>query len=95
MAAALHWAIKDGLGQLGGVMYAGMIGDRFDAEPKRYRMQAAFLLQLAGAMEVACVLCPSAFLAIASISNISKNIGWLATSATRAQMHQTFALYDK
>ena len=37
LAATLNWIIKDGLGQLGGVLYAGIMNDRFDSDPKRYR----------------------------------------------------------
>ena len=33
-AAALNWVIKDGLGQLGGVAFASMINNRFDADAK-------------------------------------------------------------
>lgn len=35
---------------------------------------------------------PHLFLLLASVSNIGKNISWLASSATRAQMHNSFAL---
>lgn len=72
MAAALNWIIKDGLGQLGGVLYAGVVGDRFDSNPKRHRMRAAILMQLAGALEIVSPLWPAGFLAIASISNIGE-----------------------
>jgi len=37
VAAALNWVIKDGLGQLGGVLYAGIMSNRFDSDPKRFR----------------------------------------------------------
>ncbi|KAI9595912.1 vitamin B6 photo-protection and homoeostasis-domain-containing protein [Syncephalis fuscata] len=94
MAAALNWIIKDGLGQLGGVLYAGVVGDRFDSEPKRHRMRAAVLMQLAGAIEIVSPLWPGGFLAIASISNIGKNVAWLAAGATRTQMQQTLACHD-
>ena len=39
-AAALNWVIKDGFGQLGGVIFASSMGNRFDADPKRWRMLA-------------------------------------------------------
>ncbi|KAG9300399.1 hypothetical protein G9A89_010023 [Geosiphon pyriformis] len=92
LAAALNWIIKDGLGQLGGVAYAAFISDRFDSEPKRHRFQATVAMQLASILELITPLWPHMFLLIASISNIGKNIAWLASSATRAQMHRTFAL---
>ncbi|KAL1923666.1 uncharacterized protein VTP21DRAFT_8646 [Calcarisporiella thermophila] len=94
LAAALNWVIKDGLGQLGGVVYASFINDRFDSEPKRYRWHATVAMQCASLLEMLTPLCPGAFLLLASISNIAKNMAWLASSATRAQMHKSFMLRD-
>ncbi|KAI9139950.1 vitamin B6 photo-protection and homoeostasis-domain-containing protein [Paraphysoderma sedebokerense] len=94
LAAALNWIIKDGLGQFGGVLYASLTGSRFDSEPKKIRFNAALAMQFATVIELLTPLYPAGFLAMASISNIGKNIAWLASSATRAQMHQTFALKD-
>jgi hypothetical protein len=34
LAATTNWIIKDGFGLLGGVLYAGLMGSRFDAAPK-------------------------------------------------------------
>ncbi|KAF9581911.1 hypothetical protein BGW38_000904, partial [Lunasporangiospora selenospora] len=94
MAAALNWIIKDGLGQLGGVVYASFVSDKFDSEPKRFRFQATVAMQGANILELLTPLWPGSFLMIASISNIGKNMAWLASSATRAQMNKTFALRD-
>ncbi|KAG0013144.1 hypothetical protein BGZ82_002279 [Podila clonocystis] len=94
MAAALNWIIKDGLGQLGGVVYASFVSDKFDSEPKRFRFQATVAMQGANVLELLTPLWPGSFLVIASISNIGKNMAWLASSATRAQMNKTFALRD-
>ncbi|KAI8361034.1 vitamin B6 photo-protection and homoeostasis-domain-containing protein [Mortierella sp. GBAus27b] len=94
MAAALNWIIKDGLGQLGGVVYASFVSDKFDSEPKRFRFQATVAMQGANILELLAPLWPGSFLLIASISNIGKNMAWLASSATRAQMNKTFTLRD-
>ncbi|KAG0222450.1 hypothetical protein BGW42_006600 [Actinomortierella wolfii] len=94
MAAALNWIIKDGLGQLGGVVYASFVSDKFDSEPKRFRFQATVAMQGANVLELLSPLWPGSFLFIASVSNIGKNMAWLASSATRAQMNKTFALRD-
>lgn len=72
MAAALNWIIKDGLGQLGGVVYASFVSDKFDSEPKRFRFQATVAMQGANVLELLTPLWPGSFLAIASISNIGK-----------------------
>jgi len=70
MAAALNWIIKDGLGQLGGVVYASFVSDKFDSEPKRFRFQATVAMQGANVLELLTPLWPGSFLLIASISNI-------------------------
>ncbi|KAI8869296.1 DUF647-domain-containing protein [Ramicandelaber brevisporus] len=90
MAAALNWIIKDGLGQLGGVLYASFVSDKFDSEPKRYKFWAGAILQLATLGEILAPLAPHMFLLIGSLSNIGKNVAWLASSATRAAIHQSF-----
>lgn len=70
------------------------ISGRFDSEPKRYRFLASCALQAACLMELLTVLAPGAFLLLASVSNIGKNIAWLALSGTRAQMNQSLCLRD-
>ncbi|RKP38847.1 vitamin B6 photo-protection and homoeostasis-domain-containing protein [Dimargaris cristalligena] len=92
LAAALNWVIKDGLGQLGGVIYAFKISNRFDSDPKHYKFWSGITLQLATLLEMCTPLFPQWFLVISSVSNIGKNISWLATSAARAQMHQSFTI---
>ncbi|CAG8465616.1 11092_t:CDS:2 [Paraglomus occultum] len=94
LAAALNWVIKDGLGHLGGVFYAAFISDRFDSEPKRHRLRSVLAMQAASLLELVTPLWPHMFLLIASLSNVGKNVAWLAGSATRAQMTKTFALRD-
>ncbi|KAK9768492.1 hypothetical protein K7432_000831 [Basidiobolus ranarum] len=94
LAAALNWIIKDGLGQLGGVVYASVTSDRFDSDPKRHRFYATVAMQCASLLELTTPFFPGMFLVIASFSNIGKNIAWLASAATKAQLNKTFALRD-
>lgn len=88
MAAAVNWVLKDGIGQLGGVLYAAVFGAQFDEDPKRQRFRATATLQLATLLEVVTPLVPALFLPLASLANIGKNVAILTISATRAQMHQ-------
>ncbi|KAI9289053.1 vitamin B6 photo-protection and homoeostasis-domain-containing protein [Umbelopsis sp. AD052] len=92
LAASINWILKDGLGQLGGVLYASAISDKFDSEPRWYRFKGTLVMQAASLVELFTPLFPGAFLALASISNIGKNMAWLATSASRAHIHRTFCL---
>ena len=98
LAATANWIIKDGFGLLGGVLYAAMISSKFDAQPKRYRFIATLSLQLATFLELLTPLLTAmwspSFLILASLSNIGKNIAWLAISATRASIHKSLIRFD-
>lgn len=92
-AAALNWVLKDGLGQAGGVAFAAFIGNRFDADPKRWRLVSALVLDSATFLEVCSPLFgPKLFLPVAAIANFLKNVSWLTASATRAGIHQALAI---
>ncbi|KAL2919735.1 hypothetical protein HK105_200650 [Polyrhizophydium stewartii] len=94
LAATTNWIIKDGFGLLGGVLFAGFMGNRFDASPKYYRFLANLCIQASNLMELLTPMVPHLFLPMASLSNIGKNIGFLAASATRASMHRGFTRTD-
>jgi hypothetical protein len=94
LAATLNWVIKDGLGQLGGVVFASFVNNRFDADPKRWRLTATIAMDAASFIEMLTPLVPGYFLAVASIANVSKNISFLAASASRAAIHRSFTLQE-
>lgn len=94
LAATLNWVIKDGLGQLGGVIFASFVSNRFDSDPKRWRLTATVAMDSASFIELLTPLAPSYFLLIASVANVAKNISFLAASASRAAIHKSFALQE-
>lgn len=65
----LNWILKDGLGQLGGVIFASMVGNRFDAEPRRWRFISAIALDAACLLEIATASVPQLFLPLAALAN--------------------------
>lgn len=95
MAGALNWVLKDGMGQLGGVIFASRMGTtkRFDSNPKKWRMVAALSLDTAALLEILSPFCwnSSWVLPLACTANILKNIGFLTASASRAALHQSLA----
>lgn len=93
-AAAVNWVLKDGLGQFGGVLFASLVNNRYDADPKRWRAASAVALDAAVLLEILTPLAPAHFLALASLANVAKNISWLSASATRAGFHNAFALRE-
>ena len=95
MAGALNWVLKDGIGQLGGVIFASSMGHtgRFDANPKQWRMVAAAAMDVATLMEILSPTVHAAVvLPLACASNVLKNIGFLTASASRAALHQSMAV---
>lgn len=97
MAASLNWILKDGIGQLGGMIFASKILSSrsaitsVDSDPKRWRLISAFSLDAATIMEILSPLYPGKFLLIASVANVLKNIGFITSSASRARIHQSMA----
>ena len=94
LAATLNWIIKDGLGQLGGVIFAGLVNNQFDADAKRWRMIASISLDVSSFIELLTPLAPGYFLPLAGFANVGKNVSFLAASATRAAIHKSFATHE-
>jgi len=94
LAAALNWVIKDGLGQLGGVLFASRVSTNFDSDPKKWRVRGELALMSSTLLEICTPLFPGLFLPLASIANIGKNISCLASSATRAAINNSFVKMD-
>ena len=57
LAGAINWILKDGLGQLGGVLYASWFGDMFDEDPKRHRFISNIALQASTLLEASAQSC--------------------------------------
>jgi len=74
LAATLNWIMKDGIGQIGGIVFVAMVGSRFDGEAKRFRFLSAVCLSFATLMEIFIPLFPNLFLPIASVANACKII---------------------
>ena len=96
MAAAINWVMKDGIGQLGGILFASKLGSAanssIDSDPKRWRVASSLSMDCATWLEILSPLFPQYFLPIASVANVGKNIGFLTASASRAAIHQALAL---
>ncbi|PVU87250.1 hypothetical protein BB560_006523 [Smittium megazygosporum] len=94
LSATITWVLKDGIGQLGGVLYASFIGKDFDKDPKRLRFWSTASLQAAVWLEMLTPLFPSFFLLIASFANVLKNICYLTIGATKASINKSLSLND-
>lgn len=90
-AAAYTWVLKDGLGQLGGILFAARYGTNFDEDIKKWRYMSMLALNIAIYIEIMTLKFPQHFLLLASVANIGKNICMLLSSASRASINMRFA----
>lgn len=77
LAATLNWILKDGLGQLGGVIFASMVNNKFDADPKRWRMASSVSMDVSCFIELLTPFAPGYFLLLASIANVGMSVSIL------------------
>jgi hypothetical protein len=94
MAAALNWILKDGIGQLGAIIFGSWAGNRFDSDPKRFRMLGCVAQDTSHFLEALTPLAPHLFLPLASLANGCKNITWFAASSTRAAINKSMCLSE-
>jgi len=83
--------LKDGLGQLGGILFASRYGKNFDEDIKKWRFMAQVALNLSIYIDILTLKYPQHFLMLASIGNMGKNICFLLSSASRASINVQFA----
>ena len=72
-SAGLNWVIKDGIGQLGSILFAAKFSHHMEANLKEWRLFANYLLNASIFMEILTLLLPTHFLIIASLANVCKN----------------------
>jgi hypothetical protein len=95
LAATLNWVLKDGLGQFGGIIFASFINIQFDTSPRKWRFFSAISLEISNFIEILTPLAgPQLFLPLAAVANVGKNISFLASGASRAAIHNSFAVEE-
>ena len=91
LAATFNWIQKDAFGKFGRIMWASKMGRRFDSDAKRWRFRSSLLYAAGTGLEVLTYIFPAAFLLLATIANILKQMSMLTSSATRNAMYKSFA----
>lgn len=89
-AAVISWVLKDGLGRVGKMLWAGSMGKDFDVDPKRWRFRSAMLYALGNGLEIVTQIFPASFLVFATLANSMKQVSMLTASATRNAMYRSF-----
>lgn len=89
-AAVISWVLKDGLGRVGKMLWAGSMGKDFDVDPKRWRFRSALLYAFGNGLEIVTQIFPASFLVFATLANSMKQVSMLTSSATRNAMYRSF-----
>ncbi|CAN8071310.1 unnamed protein product, partial [Agarophyton chilense] len=89
-AAVISWVLKDGLGRVGKMVWAGSMGKDFDVDPKRWRFRSALLYVFGSGLEIVTQIFPASFLLFATAANTMKQVSMLTASATRNAMYRSF-----
>jgi len=90
-AGALNWVLKDGLGQLGTLLFGKVIAHNFDIHSKSWYFLSNVMLKGATAIEMTTILCPEHFLVMGSCANCIKGLAWMANGSTRSVFNLSFA----
>lgn len=95
-AAAVSWVMKDGLGAVGMIFAAKVLGDAntFDANTIRSKFRADILHNFGVALELLTMMFPGSFLLLASAANTVKGVAGLVTGACRASINQRMAIVN-
>lgn len=89
-AAAISWVLKDGLGRVGKMLWAGSVGRDFDVDPRRWRFRSALMYAAGNGLEIVTQIFPASFLVVATGANTLKQVSMLTASATRNAMYRSF-----
>ena len=89
-AAVISWVLKEGLGRVGKMLWAGSMGKDFDVDPKRWRFRSALLYAFGNGLEIVTQIFPASFLVFATAANSMKQVSMLTASATRNAMYRSF-----
>ena len=93
MAAVVNWILKDGIGQLGSVIFGAAVNRNFDCEAKRFRLYAVGLGQIANLFSIITLSYPGLFLFWSALGSACSRISVTATVASRARIQKNFSLW--
>lgn len=87
MGAAMTWALKDGLGMVGGLIFSYYASPHFDANVKEFRLFADLINDVALTLDMVAPLVPShCLLGIMSLSTLSKTMCGMSAGATKSSI---------
>ncbi|GAX27431.1 hypothetical protein FisN_23Hh105 [Fistulifera solaris] len=92
-SAALTWALKDGMGMMGGLVFSSWAAPLFDSYVKEFRLFADLINNLGLTLDMLSPLVPShLFLWVAAASTLCKTMCGMSAGATKGSITQHFAV---
>ena len=93
-SAAINWVLKDGLGRIGCMLFASVIGNKFDDDAKFFVFLGDLMYEVGILLEILSPLCASFFLVIASVANAFKSMSYMSRLPPRAAILKSFAVRE-
>ena len=90
-AGALSWVLKDGLGQLGTLLFGRLMAHNFDVSSRQWYCLASLKLNVAMGLEITTALAPLYFLPLGAAANAVKGLAWMAGGSSRSAFNVAFA----
>lgn len=91
-AGALSWVLKDGLGQLGTLLFGRAMAHNFDVASRTWYAGASIKLNVAMALEITTFAFPHYFIALGALANAIKGLAWMAGGSSRSAFNVAFAI---
>ena len=93
-SATLNWITRDGVGMLGGMLFAWYGAQSFGVNVKRWRLFADLINDIGLTLELLSPRFPDLFLLLACIGTLCRALCGVAAGATRASLMSHFALHN-
>jgi hypothetical protein len=95
MSAAMAWALRDGIGMVGGLLFSYVASDLFDTHVKEFRLFADIINDFAMALDMLAPYAAAApqgwTMCILSVSTICKTMCGMSAGATKGRITQHFS----
>ena len=90
-SAAMNWALRDGTGMIGGLVFSYMASHYFDIYVKEFRLFADVINDVALTLDMVAPLYPHYSLYVLALSTICKTMCGMSAGATKGRITHHFA----
>ncbi|KAI3646043.1 hypothetical protein MP228_008971 [Amoeboaphelidium protococcarum] len=92
-AVAIQWVLKDGIAEMGKLLFIKRYARSFDSHPRTWKAIGEVLTTLGSGLQLCTILVPSNyFLLLAASGNILKSVSWAVWGVTHMWFIRNFAL---